>query len=222
MINNSRKGDLDLARRIRAAGRLIYIAEDDGEVPRIPSNALRVYQTGGEFESSAFDWGSGAGFKIYLVITNNRPGFAISAFELDLPWKKTHFQWLEDPIVHDSKSPCYRFVGNDILEFERSEVINHFADVTQTLSAGQSVKGFLLGYGYDPIPGQFEHGSVIPVFVNIYDQHGHKRQSPVKLWADRTKKSSGPPPWTERRKGGLLDKRDVIERGEAILDAPNR
>lgn len=213
MKNRARKGNLDLARRIRRAGRPIYIAEEDGDVSCIPSDELHVYQAGGVYESSAFDWGAGTGFKIYLVITNSRPAFAISAFELELPWKTTYFNWLEDPVVLDGISPCYRFVGNEILEFERDQVINHYADVTKTLSAGQSVKGFLLGFGYDSIPKEFPHGAMIPAFVNIFDQKGHRHQSPVNLWADRTPKNIRPPRWTERRKGGLLDKRDPIVSG---------
>lgn len=212
-MNKRNHDSLDLAKRIRAAGCPIYIAEVDGDAPCIPSDALRVYQAGGVNESSAFDWGQGTGFKIYLVITNKRPAFAISAFELELPWKTTYFNWLEDPVVLDGKSPCYRFVGNQILEFERNQVINHYADVTKTLSAGQSVKGFLLGFGYDSIPKEFPHGAMIPAFVNICDQGGHRHQSPVKLWADRMLKNLRPPRWTERRKGGLLDKRDPIVSG---------
>ncbi len=209
-MKNKGHDSLDLARRIRAAGRPIYIAEDDGDAPCIPSDALRVYQAGGVNESSAFDWGNGTGFKIYLVITNHRPAFAISRFELELPWNTKYFSWLEDPVALDGKSPCYRFMGNDILEFERSQVINHYADVTKPLSAGQSVKGFLLGFGFDSIPEAFPHGAIIPAFLNIYDQAGNKHGSHVKLWADRMKKNSRPPQWTERRKGGLLDKRDKI------------
>ena len=44
--------------------------EDDGDARHIPSEGLRVYQTGGVIESSAFDWGGGTACKIYLVITS--------------------------------------------------------------------------------------------------------------------------------------------------------
>jgi hypothetical protein len=91
--------DLALARRIRAAGCSIPIAEDDGERRYIPTDGLRVYQTGGIIESTAFDWGGGTGFKIHLVITSNISNLAVSHFELELPWKQTYFQWLEDPLV---------------------------------------------------------------------------------------------------------------------------
>ena len=179
-MKNREQGSLDLARRIRAAGRAIYIAEDD---------ELAVSQTGDANESSAFEWGDGTGFKIYLTVTNHRSTFAISRFELELPWKQMYFQWLEETVARDGKSPCYRFAGNPPLEFERSLVINPYADVTNTLSAGQSVKGFLLGFGRDPIPKEFPHGSMIPASVRIYDQHEHKYVAPVNLWADRNQKN---------------------------------
>ena len=146
MKNKTPTDRLALARRIRAAGRPIYIAEDDGEAPCIPSDGLRIYQTGGVVESSAFDWGGGTAFKVYLVITNNRQAFAISSFELELPWKQTHFQWIEDPLVIDGTSQCYRFMGNDILEFERGQVLNHFADVRRrrrTLARARAAKSQL-------------------------------------------------------------------------------
>ena len=207
---NPKKGDLALARRIRAAGRRIYILEDDGDAPYTPSGALRVYQTGGVIESRAFDWCQGTGFQIYLVITNHRPGFAISAFELKLPWTNSSFYWLEDPIVFDGASHCYRFMGNGVLEFKRNLVINHYADVTQTFSSGQSVKGYLLGFGSDPIPKDFPHGAKIPAFLIIYDQEGQQHRSTLELWADRNKTNPPPPRGAMKRKGGLLDKRDPI------------
>jgi hypothetical protein len=201
-MKNREQDRLNLARRIRAAGRPIYIAEDD---------ELAVSQAGGAHDSSAFEWGDGTGFKVCLTVTNHLPTSAISRFELELPWKQTYFQWLEEAVARDGKSPCYRFAGNPSLEFESSLVINHYADVTNTLSAGQSMKGVLLGFGRDPIPEEFPHGSMIPASVRIYDQREHKYVSPVNLWVDRNKKNVRAPRWTERRKGGLLDKRDKIE-----------
>jgi hypothetical protein len=212
-MKNKTKTDLVLARRIRAAGCPIYIEEDDGGARYIPSGGLRVYQTGGAFESAAFDWGCGTGFKVHLVITNNRPAFAISRFALELPWKTTSIQFLEDPRVIDGPSQYYRFIGGHVLEFERGQVINQFADVTQTFSSGESVRGFLLAYGYEAIPPEFPHGAMIPAFVVLYDQFAREFRTPVKLWADRNKKPIHDPRFGVRRKGGLLDKRDPIARG---------
>ncbi len=55
---------LAMARRIRAAGRQIYIAQDDGAAPSIPCEGLLVRQWGGLVESRAIDCGSGTAFII--------------------------------------------------------------------------------------------------------------------------------------------------------------
>jgi hypothetical protein len=206
-LKNKTTDSLALARRIRAAGRPIYIAEDDGEARCIPSDGLLIYQTGGVNESRAIDYSGGTAFIIYLVISINLPNFAISAFGLDLPWKNDFVSWLEDPLQIDGSSRCYRFGGKDIPEFERHHVINNYADVTRILSLGKSLKGFLLGWSLDPIPEQFRHGMMIPAFVVVYDQLFREFRAPVELWADRSRARS-----RVSRKGGLLDRRDPIVR----------
>lgn len=207
MKSKIHQDSLALARRIRAAGCPIYIEEDDAETRCIPSDGLIVHQVGGPIDSSAVDWAGCTGFKIYLAITINLPMFAISAFGLELPWKSDSFYWLDDPSEIDGSPRCYRFGTIDFLEFERSEVINHYADVRRTFSPGQSLKGFLLGFGFDPIPDEFPHGMMIPAFLVICDQHWHKYRSPIKLWTDRSKKYvSKPRSGVPRR--GLFDHPD--------------
>ena len=71
------------------------------------------------------------------------------------------------------------------------------------------MKGFLLGYGFDPIPEQFRHGSMIPAFVIVYDQFGREYRSPVELQVVR---NQTPP--RVLRKRNLLERRDPIPRGE--------
>jgi hypothetical protein len=141
---------LALARWIRAAGRPIYIAEDDGEPHCIPSDGLIVYQVGGAMESSAFECSGGTGLMVELVITINLSMLAISYFDLELPWEKIGFCWLPDPLEIDGSS-FYRFGSRD-LEFERIQVINHRADVRRNYSRGQSIRGLLLGLDMAPIP----------------------------------------------------------------------
>ena len=106
------------------------------------------------------------GFKINLVVTSNISGFAVSHIELEPPWKQTYFYWLEDPVVIDGRSKCYRFGGKGGLEFERDLVINHRLEVTRPFSAGESAKGFLLGFGHDPIPAEFSQGQMIAAFLS--------------------------------------------------------
>jgi hypothetical protein len=207
-MKNDEFDQLAYARRIRNAGRPIHIPTDDGETPCIPSEDLRVRQTGGLIESTAFDWGAGTGFKINLVVTSKVSGFAVSHIELELPWKLTSFWWLEDPDVIDGPWRCYRFVGNGVLEFKRELVINHRLQVTRAFSAGESVEGFLLGIGCDPIPPEFSQGKMIPAFLVLYDQFARSYRAPVELWADRSTKNLRQ---RARRKGRLFDKPDPIE-----------
>lgn len=209
-MRNEGFDQLTYARRIRSAGRAIHIPEDDGEVRCIPSYALRVYQTGGIIESTAFDLGAGTGFKINLVITSRVSGFAVSHIELELPWEHTHVQWLEDPKVIDGPSRCYRFFGDTTLEFERNLVLNHRLKLTQRFSVGESAVGFLLGLGSEPISEEYPHGKMIPAFVVIYDQFARMYGVTIELWADRSTKSIRPARSDTRLKGKLLDKRDPI------------
>jgi hypothetical protein len=196
---------LAIARRIRAAGRPIYIAEDDGEARSIPCDGLRVRQTGGVMDSQAIDCSGGTAFILNLFITINLPKFAISAFGLEPPWKNDTFYWLEDPLQIDGASRCYRFGSRDLPEFDRGQVINHRANATRIFSSGESLKGFLLGYGFDAIPEQFGHGMMIPAFVIVYDQCGHEHRSPVELQAVRNRTRS-----QVLRKSSLLDHPDSI------------
>ena len=208
-MKNEGFDQLAYARRIRRAGRPIHVPEDDGEVRYIPAFALRVYQTGGIIESTAFDLGAGTGFKINLVITSRVSGFAVSHIELELPWKHTHVQWLEDPKVIDGPSRCYRFFGNQTLEFGRNLVLNHRLKLTQRFSAGESAVGSLLGLGSEPIPEEYHHGKMIPAFLVIYDQFVRMCQVTIELWADRST-SIRPARSDTMLKRKLLDKRDPI------------
>jgi hypothetical protein len=205
------QGDLALARRIRAAGIPIYIGEDDAEAPRNLSRGLLVYQEGGVIESRAFDFYGGAGYIIRATITVNLPKFAIAGFGLELPWK-SQIRWLEDPLEIGGDSVVYRFGGKESLEFERSQVLNHFADVQRLWSRGESLRGSLLGVGNEPIPEEFRHGAMIPAFLIIHDQFLRPYRSSVSLWTDRITTPVRDVRSEARRKGGLLDRPDPIPR----------
>ena len=103
------------------------------------------------------------------------------------PWKNDYLNWLEDPLLIDGASRCYRFGVKGIPEFEREHVINDYADVRHIFPSGHSVKGFLLAYGFDPIPEQFRQGTMAPGFAIVYDQFGREHRSPVELQAVRNR-----------------------------------
>jgi hypothetical protein len=180
---------LTYARRMRAAGVLLHIEEDDEMGPKETPTGLHIRQVGGLIESSAFDIRpSGTGYRISLRITSNLPGaFAISHFGLELPWKDSNFNWLEDPIEFAADQSLYRFPGKYPLEHPREMVINHCASVTRMWSRGQSISGYLLAFG-GPMPDTVTHGEMVPAIVNVVDQFNRKYSSPIYLWADRAVK----------------------------------
>jgi hypothetical protein len=198
---------LAIARRIRAAGRPIYIAEDDSDSTYLPCDALLVRQTGGVMESRAIDCGAGTAFVINLVITSKLPGLAIAHFGLELPWHQEYFCWLEDPIEIDGPSRRYRVRGSEGLEFDRHQVLNHEADVKRILSPGHSLKGVLLGYGFESIPADLHNGVMFPAFVVVYDQFAREYRAGIQLQVVRRPKRPG-----SLRRSSLLDHPDRIAR----------
>lgn len=202
MKNRTHTDNLTLARRIRAAGVAIYIAEDDGETPHDPPSGLMIRQFGGVIESRALDFYGGAAYIVYAAITVNLPHFAISGFGLELPWKGS-VRWLDEPFEIDGSPKMYRFGGKYDPAFEKDEVLNHLADVERILSPGKSIEGALLAVGEEPITEQFPHGAMIPAFLIVYDQFGRPYRSPIKLWSDRSKRYLTKPRVEKRRR--LLD-----------------
>jgi hypothetical protein len=213
MKNKISQGDPALARRIRAARIPIYIGEDDGGIPQIPSSGLLVYQEGEVIENRAFDFCGTAGYIVRVVITVNLPRFAIAEFGLELPWE-SDVRWLQDPYeIGGGRTVDYRFGGKEPLEFdgfERSEVLNHLADVRRMWSRGQSLKGYLLGIGNERIPDQYQPGEEIPAFLIVYNQFMRGIRTPISLWTLRTKKT------TKQSRSGMQRTGDVIDQPNLI------
>ena len=208
-MNQAGKGsDLALARRIRGTGIPIYIEQDDGAAPQIPSNGLLIHQIGSFVGSRAFDFHGAAAYILEVVITFNLPHFAISYFTLELPYKGM-VHWLPDPLEYfDTKLKDYVFRGQYPLIIPRGRVLNHLADVRRVYSRGDSLKGELLGIGEEPIPENFKHGEMIPAFLTVSDQYGREYRSAVSLWADRMERPSQRKRAEIWPRGGLLDKLD--------------
>jgi hypothetical protein len=197
---------LAVARRIRSAGRPIYIAEDDGATSAIPCDGLHLQQTGGQMESCAIEYAGGTAYIVNVVITSRLPTFAISAFGIQPPWPTEYFRWLEDPLLIDGHSRRYRFGVPEVQDFERAQVINHCADVRQILRFGHSLSGFLLGIGYETIPKRFRHGMMFPAFLIVYDQFGRRHPSLVELQAIRN-----------RTRPRVVRKRSLLDRPDSIV-----
>jgi hypothetical protein len=215
---------LYLARRIRAAGRQIYIQEDDCESTDVPSDGLLIYLFGEVNDSFATNFLGGTAFIIQVNITINLPRFAIGGFGLELEWECA-VDWLEDP--NEGERPdIYRFGGRELPEFKRGQVLNHRADVCQIHPRGSSLRGYLLGVGDNPIPDRIQHGMMIPGFLSVFDQFSRPFRSPISLWANRSKKLlSSTRSKTSRKRifdisdpeyGHSLLENDVIEEKELV------
>jgi len=182
---------VDIARRLHAVGIPLEIDVDDGE------SGLLISQIGGELESSAFSLKSGGtGYSAYMSITIDLPAFAISRFDLELPWSDPSISLLEDPNETGDPHGEYCFPGETLYKFHRSLVINHYADVTRMRSCGETLVGFLLWAGMNPIPDDWPLRKKIPAFVIVYDQFCITHRYPVTLMDLHSKKSFPP----ERRK----------------------
>ncbi len=196
--------DERLARRLHSAGILIHV-EERAET-RVPDGGLLIRQYGGFCESTAIAYRYATLVMLYLVITVDRFRFAISGFNLELPWEGG-LRWLEDPREIDVRSRDYRFGFEGIPDFDRDHVLNHFADVRSMISRGRTLQGCLLGVNHQPMPDVFQHGATIPAFITISDQFFGKYRRPVSLWANRMRvpirKSLAP-----RR--SLLDRKDPV------------
>ncbi len=156
---------IDLARRLRAVGVPLEIDVDDGEC------GLLMCQIGEALDGCAFrtKYG-GAGYTVNMRITINRPDFAISSIDLELPWSDPSISLLEDPNKTGDPHGEYCFPGETAYRFHRSLVINHYADVTHMRSRGATFQGFLLWAGMNPIPDDWPLWKKIPAFVVVYDQ----------------------------------------------------
>jgi hypothetical protein len=176
----SRKPTRDaIARKLQRLG--IPLGYNEAETP--PPVLIR--QLGGMLVNSAYSLPCGAtAVMLNICITNDLPNFAISRFELGLPWFVPNFWWLDDP--EDSSSARvseYCFPGTKDC-FSRDNVLNHRADICKNLRRGHSIEGFLLGFGHKKIPPEL-YGAVVPAFLTVVDQFAQSYSEEIDLWIQR-------------------------------------
>jgi hypothetical protein len=175
--------DIEMQRRLRAAGVPLEVVGDDCGIDALPANGLFMTQTG---ECSVFDLDPcGVGFILELRIVPNFPWpFEISTLELDLPWQDSFLHWLPDPIDTRAKDLMYWFPTSDRLRFPRNQAINHHIGSSKRFSRGCSIGGLLLGVGAF-MPDDIRHDSEVPAFVRVFDQFGKRYTRPFSLRASR-------------------------------------
>jgi hypothetical protein len=176
------QGDVEMERRLRAAGVPLEVGEDDCGMA-LPANGLFIRQTG---ECLAFDLDPcGVGYILDLRIAPNFPWpFEISTLKLDLPWEDSFFHWIPNPLETCAKEGMYWFPTKDPLGFSYAQGINHHIGSGTRFSRGRSIGGLLLGVG-SFMPDSIHQGSEVPAFVRVFDQFGKEYASAFSLRADR-------------------------------------
>lgn len=187
-MKTNRSSSLELARRLRAGGVEVDVPEDNPQVSSVALLDVLIRQTGGIIESTAYDYLGGTGYMLFLRITVNIERFAISSFGLEVPWDDETIWFLDDPRELDGSEVYRLWAGGGPIEFDRDQVINHYADVRHMIPRGKSITGLLLGMGMAEIPEEYKHGTSIPAMLTIFDQNRQKYLSPVSLWADRSER----------------------------------
>jgi hypothetical protein len=177
------QADIEMERRLRAAGVPLEAGEDDGGIGALPAYGLSITQTG---ECSVFDLDPcGVGYTIELRIVPNLPWpFEISTIELALPWEDSFLYWIPDPRESDAKDGMYWFPARDPLGYPRDQVINHLVGAGKRLSRGRPFGGLLVGVGAY-MPDTILQGSEVPVLVRMSDQFGKQYSSAFSLRASR-------------------------------------
>lgn len=176
----------ELTDQLKAAG-VLEAETGDAANTRLAPAGLFVCQVGGLVESAAVDIDcGGTGFILSVHVAVDLPAFRILKWELDLPWEDSQFQWLADPSERVSSDGMYQIPGCVGLKYPRAEVLNH----RRTLKRGHGLDGLLLGFGFEPIPACYRHGSTIDASLLLIDEVGREFSWPVQFWADRSAKIS--------------------------------
>ncbi len=188
----------DLVRQMHQLGVHTDVTRDD--LTDVTSErSIRIVCIGGVMETSVCDLDpGGTDYMLSLSLTVLREPFAITSFDLALPWMKGPVIWLSDPAECNGPRCTYSLPERHTPEFPRDIVINHRDNAQRNLPRGASVEGLLLGYGLDSIPDCFQHGGEVGGMLGVVDQFGVEHSAEINFWVDRSaklhpRKRSGPP-----------------------------
>jgi hypothetical protein len=137
--------------------------------------------------------GGSTGFFFNIAIVNNSPKstVVITDFYLELPWNDPQFRVLDDPKDLVPPKDYYSIPGTSE-RYPRDMVINHRRYSKGKLEPGDTIEGYLLGYGYAPIPQDIKTGSPIPMKLSVFDGQCKRHSTTLevmvlKLWEERWK-----------------------------------
>jgi hypothetical protein len=193
----------DLVQRLIAAKCLVSTSLDAQKDAAAMSHQLKILQDGSLVDSRAIELDcGGTAYTIGVYVGCDLGAITIYKWELELPWQDSQFRWLDDPEECAQDPSLYTLPGFIPLTFAREMVINH----RRLLTRGHSLRGLLLGYGYESIPDRYRHGSSIEVKLSLVDQVGRSFPSSFSLRVDRMVSSR--PKRKISNRGPLLDRPD--------------
>jgi hypothetical protein len=176
------------ARELEAAGIPMDhgpVVESDGDVS-IPELLIRQEEPGAAdvviplpSRLVAYMW--------HVTITNIcRHAVWIFGFHLEPPWGDFSIQLLRDLAEYHRRENLYRFPGGLGFEFPREEVMNHLIREKGRLSPGDSLCGWVLGFGTAPVPMRFRGGEIVPMKFTVETSTERCSTAYVHLMVDRT------------------------------------
>jgi hypothetical protein len=185
MCNCFRQVDLNLFPKLRGAG----IPLDDEVVRSLEASGkgLYIFPSLIRFESYVTDLKSGGtGYALSVEIYNdsNRVIWPC-AYRLTPLANERQFRWLEVSLDGPKVDAPYRFPGETKGGFASDEVLNHHVGRRYRLYPRDSLEGYLLGAGLQPLPPEYRNGQLLDVTLSIFDQRDVCYEANMQLMVDR-------------------------------------
>ncbi len=148
---------------------------------------LSIYQSLTSFESyvTNLEFG-GTGYVLSLEIYNGSDRIVWPcAYRLTPLANEREFRWLEIASPRVEGEPPYQFPGETSGGFGDAEVLNHRLGRKYRLYPGDSLDGFLLGAGQQPLLPEYRNGQLLDVTLSIFDQRDIRYEANMQLMVDR-------------------------------------
>jgi hypothetical protein len=166
---------LAAARQLRASGIDVEIPED----LLVDSHALDIQIAPPYVNIIRQLAGGTVAYAIWIRLVALRPNVILEYSQLASGWDQDLFQ-----ISANEKGLYYLGRG---FEFTRAEVLNHLIEERHCFHRrGDSVEGWLLATGLEPIPDAYRNNTSVPVDVSFTDQFGVDCVSPAYALMERS------------------------------------
>jgi len=177
------QSEVDMGRRLRAAGVPLEVRADDCGAGHLPANGVFIEQIA---PCTVLDLDpGGVGYVLEFCILPNLPWpFEMARVKLEVPWEDPFMHWIPDPRETSAREGKYWLPTRIPLGYERNQVINHYIGTKKRLSRGRSIAGILLGFGAF-MPDDVLHGSPVSALLRISDQFDSEYSGELSLRADR-------------------------------------